>query len=232
MGPVARYLGPWVPGAAAVAGPGPRRRSRADRGGGHRRPQAHHARFRAAHLPAGLDRVGVRIHLPRDRQPGRRQRSPHPPRAAARLGGQRAGRTGHGAADPRADPAGFQRLAVRRHAGLARRPDRPRRLRSGGAGRAERRARRARSRSCRGARTPRRSRPTWSRSRCWNPPPTDSATTCGPARSCRRRPLLVDRANMLTLTAPEMTVLIGGLRALTPMSARRDTASSPTGPGR
>jgi catalase-peroxidase len=26
--------------------------------------------------------------------------------------------------------------------------------------------------------------------------------------------LLVDRANMLTLTAPEMTVLIGGMRAL------------------
>ena len=33
MGPVSRYLGPWVPGAAAVAGPRPRGRSRADRGG-------------------------------------------------------------------------------------------------------------------------------------------------------------------------------------------------------
>ena len=27
MGPVSRYLGPWVPGAAAVAGPRPRGRS-------------------------------------------------------------------------------------------------------------------------------------------------------------------------------------------------------------
>ena len=32
MGPIERYLGPWVRGAAAVAGPGPRRRSRARSG--------------------------------------------------------------------------------------------------------------------------------------------------------------------------------------------------------
>ena len=30
----------------------------------------------------------------------------------------------------------------------------------------------------------------------------------------RRRQLLVDRAHMLTLTAPEMTVLVGGMRVL------------------
>ena len=35
-----------------------------------------------------------------------------------------------------------------------------------------------------------------------------------PARSCRPETLLVDRADMLTLTAPEMTVLVGGLRVL------------------
>ena len=34
MGPIARYLGPWVPGAAALAGPGPGRRPRAGRRGG------------------------------------------------------------------------------------------------------------------------------------------------------------------------------------------------------
>ena len=34
------------------------------------------------------------------------------------------------------------------------------------------------------------------------------------ARSCRRSTLLLDRANLLTLTAPEMTVLVGGMRAL------------------
>jgi catalase-peroxidase len=45
----------------------------------------------------------------------------------------------------------------------------------------------SRSRSCPGARTPRRSRPTWSRSPCSNPSSTGSATTCGPERSSRRR---------------------------------------------
>jgi len=41
--------------------------------------------------------------------------------------------------------------------------------------------------------------------------------------------LLVDRAQLLTLTGPEMTVLVGGLRAL---NARPNTASSPTAPRR
>ena len=36
----------------------------------------------------------------------------------------------------------------------------------------------------------------------------------GRTSSCRRRRLLVDRAQLLTLTAPEMTVLVGGLRVL------------------
>ena len=53
----------------------------------------------------------------------------------------------------------------------------------------------------------------WSRSRCSNRRPTASATTSGPGRSSGGA-LLVDRAYMLNLTAPEMTVLIGGLRAL------------------
>ena len=44
MGPVSRYLGPWVPGAAAVAGPGARRRPRAGRRRGRRRPQGEGAR--------------------------------------------------------------------------------------------------------------------------------------------------------------------------------------------
>ena len=40
-------------------------------------------------LPAGLDRVGVGLDVPRQRQARRRQRRAHPPRAAERLGGQR-----------------------------------------------------------------------------------------------------------------------------------------------
>ena len=44
--------------------------------------------------------------------------------------------------------------------------------------------------------------------------------------------LLVERANLLTLTAPEMTVLIGGMRALNANFGQSETASSPTGPRR
>ena len=36
----------------------------------------------------------------------------------------------------------------------------------------------------------------------------------GRAEAARRRPCWSDRANLLTLTAPEMTVLVGGMRAL------------------
>ena len=142
MGPVSRYLGPWVPRAAAVAGPRPRGRSRADRRGGHRRPQGQDPRLGTVHLPAGLHRLGVGGELPRHRQARRGQRGADPPRAAEGLGGQRPGRAGQGAADARADPAGLQQLAVRREEGLARRPDRPGRVRGRRAGGEERRARR------------------------------------------------------------------------------------------
>ena len=44
--------------------------------------------------------------------------------------------------------------------------------------------------------------------------------------------LLLERANLLKLTAPEMTVLIGGMRALNANFGQSNTASSPTGPRR
>ena len=44
--------------------------------------------------------------------------------------------------------------------------------------------------------------------------------------------LLIDRAQLLTLTAPEMTVLVGGLRVLDANVGGRSTASSPSGPER
>jgi catalase-peroxidase len=43
--------------------------------------------------------------------------------------------------------------------------------------------------------------------------------------------LLVDRAQLLTLTAPEMTVLVGGMRVLDTNSNRQNTGFSPTVPG-
>ena len=41
--------------------------------------------------------------------------------------------------------------------------------------------------------------------------------------------LLVDKAQLLTLTAPEMTVLIGGMRVLNTNFGGLSTASSPSG---
>ena len=49
---------------------------------------------------------------------------------------------------------------------------------------------------------------------CWSRPRTGSATTSARDRRDRRRSCWWIKANLLTLTAPEMTVLIGGLRAL------------------
>ena len=43
--------------------------------------------------------------------------------------------------------------------------------------------------------------------------------------------LLVDRANLLDLSVPEMTVLVGGLRVLGANSGQSPSASSPPRPG-
>ena len=65
-------------------------------------------------LAAGLDRVGLGLDVPRQRQARRRQRRPDPPRAAERLGGQRPRRARHRAAHPRGRPGGLQRRAASR----------------------------------------------------------------------------------------------------------------------
>ena len=44
--------------------------------------------------------------------------------------------------------------------------------------------------------------------------------------------LLLDKAFMLTLSPPQMTALVGGLRVLGPTPATRHTVCSPTGPRR
>ncbi len=90
----------------------------------------------------------------------------------------------------------------RRQADLAGRPDRARRR-----GRRWRRRRRTPAttspcRSRRAAPTPRRSRPTSSRSRCSSRGPTASATTCARARSCPPETLLLDRAYLLEPHGP------------------------------
>ena len=60
----------------------------------------------------------------------------------------------------------------------------------------------------------RKKRPTSSRSQCSSRRPTGSATILGRAHARSPEQRLLDRAQLLTLTAPEMTVLVGGLRVL------------------
>ena len=143
MGPSSRYLGPEVPKEELIwQDPVPAVDHELIDAADDRRAQGQDPRFGAVGLGAGLDRLGVGVDVPRLRQARRGERGAHPPRAAEGLGGQPAGPAGEGAAGPGGDPAELQQLAVRRQEGLARRPDRPRRLRRRRAGGEERRPRR------------------------------------------------------------------------------------------
>jgi catalase-peroxidase len=195
-----------------LAGPDSRGRPRAGRCAGRRRADEEGAGLGPHARAAGLDRLGLGLDLPRLRQARRRERRAHSPGAAEGLGRQRARATGQGAAGARRHPrefnaaqAGGKKISLADLIVLA-----------GGAGVEQARAARAARSRCpsrRAAPTPRRSRPTCSPSRRWSLPPTVSATTR--ARfSVPAEVLLVDRAQLLTLTAPEMTVLVGGLRVL------------------
>src|SRR5207302_246658 len=151
-------------------------------------------------LPARRDGVGVGCELPPHRQARWGERGANPPRAAEALGGQQSGRTGHRAADPRRDPPGVQPRAVERQEGLARRPDSPGRLRRRRARGKERPARRD---------GPLRAGPHRCRAGF-----DGFRNYLQPGQKLPAEHLLVERANLLSLTAPEMTVLVGGMRTL------------------
>ena len=94
MGPIVALPGPArSQGTPDLAGPDPGRRSSADRRAGHRCPEGEDPRLRPHRLRAGLGGLGIGLDLPRLRQARRRERRPHPPRAAKGLGRQPAGRS-------------------------------------------------------------------------------------------------------------------------------------------
>ena len=216
MGPHRALPGPGgSEGAAALAGPGARGRSRADRREGHRRAEEQDPRVGTVHVAAGLHGLGVGVVVPRHRQARRRQRRAHPPRAAEGLGGQQSAGAGEGAEDPGGDSEGVQRRAGRRQEeGLAGRSDRDRRRRGHRAGGEEGRRRRDSCRS-RAGRTDASQEQTDVESFAVLEPDADGFRNfIGEGHPVPAEHLLIERAFRLTLSAPEMTVLIGGLRVL------------------
>ena len=74
--------------------------------------------------------------------------------------------------------------------------------------------------------------PTRTRLRYWSRSQTGSGIIFRKGLEGSEAELLVDKANLLTLTAPEMTVLIGGLRVLvTQTSGNPNTVFSRSGGG-
>ncbi len=79
MGPISRYVGPLDRRAAAVAGPGARRRGRTDRRSRHQGVEGQGARLRADRAAVGQDGMVVGSQLPQHRQARWRQRCADPP---------------------------------------------------------------------------------------------------------------------------------------------------------
>ena len=187
MGPIVRYLGPEVPaGDAALAGPGARRST--------------HELIDAADVAALKEQI-LASGLSVSQLVSTAWASASTFRGSDKRGGANGARIrlepqsgwevndpdqlADGAAHPGGHPGRRSTPPDRRQAGLARRPDRARRLRRRSSRRPRTPASTSRCRSRRAARTRRRSRPTSSRSPRSSRPPTGSATTSARAAGCR-----------------------------------------------
>jgi catalase-peroxidase len=197
-------------GSAGLAGPGARRRPSADRREGYRRAEGEDPRHGPVGLRTGGYRLGFRVHFPRLRQARRRQRRAHPPRAAEGLGSQPAR-----ASSPRCWP---RSKACRKHSTRAARKISLADLIVLGGCAAVEQAAKAGGHAVTVPFTPGRTDATQEQTDVVSfavlEPVADGFRNYLKATGVRAEERLLDKAQLLTLTAPEMTVLVGGLRAL------------------
>ena len=196
-------------GDADLAGPDPCGESSADRRQGHRGAEGEDPRLRPVGVAAGLDRLGVGVDVPRLRQARRRERRAHSSQPAEGLGGQPAGAAQDRSAEARSDPEEV------RQEGFACRPDRSRRHAP-----RSRKPRRTPAYKVKVPFTPGRMDASQEQTDVESFAPLEPRADgfrnyiSGKRQFMLPEEALVDRAQLLRLTGPEMTVLVGGLRVL------------------
>ena len=214
MGPIQRYLGPEVPAEELIwQDRVPAVDHELVSADDVAALKAHDPGLGPVRLPPGRHRLGLGLDLPQQRQARRGQRRPPAPGAAERAGPSTSPTSSRGAlrtlegiqADFNA--AGGAKISLADLIVLA------------GAAAVEKAAARRRPRGHRALhagshRRHARSRPTSSRSRPWSRAPTGSATTSARVTACPRSTCWSTGPTCSDLTAPELTVLVGGLRVL------------------
>ena len=215
MGPLSRCLGPLVPAEPQLwQDPVPDVTHRTDRGARHRRPQGQDPRIRAVDFATRLDRLGVGGNVPRHRQARWRERRAHSPRAAEGLGSQRARpswrKVLHALEKLQEEfnsaQSGGKRVSLADLIVL------------GGCAAIEKAAKNA-GHDVQVPFSPGRTDATQEQTdvdsfAVLEPTADGFRNYLGKGHQRSAEELLVDRAHLLTLTAPEMTVLVGGMRAL------------------
>ena len=163
--------------------------------------------------------MGLGVVIPRFRQARRGKRRAHSPLAAKGLGSESAGRNGQGSSETRGDPKRIQHLAVQAQSnGKAKKVSLADLIVLGGCAAVEEAAKKA-GHNVKVPFSPGRTDASQAQTDVHSfavlEPVADGFRNY--LRQGNLRPaeeLLVDRAQLLTLTAPQMTVLVGGLRAL------------------
>ena len=213
LGPRSRYLGPEVPKEELIwQDPVPAVDHPLIDDVGRRRTQGRGAGHGSDRVRTGRHRLGLGLHLPRRRQARRGERRAHPSRAAEGLGGQPARATGEGTQVLEGIQKDFNAAQSGQEVSLADL------IVLGGCAGVEQAAKDAgidvtgalHARP-HGRLTGADRRPSFAGS---SRSPTASATISTGRTYGAREELLVDKAQLLTLTAPEMTVLVGGLRVI------------------